>query len=258
MIGNLSFGFGHSKLKRIFHQSLGKWLINQTRLHVTTEMEEKESLTNIANQSTIILPNILDLPEVQTIKVEENNAMLKLVSLSRIHPIKQIDLVLENLAKVSFEWQLEVIGTGDQQYMQSLKKLTEELNISDKVKWLGWLNGDCKYEHLNKADLLILCSYTENFANVIIESLALGVPVLISNKVGLKDYVLEKKFGWVTSLKKRDLKKKLEDAYLNKSKRRRIRQSAPTEIIQDFGPRILGKQYIDCYQDIMNRGSINK
>ena len=67
----------------------------------------------------------------------------------------------------------------------------------------------------------------ENFANVILESLAVGTPVLVSPDVGLADYVIESELGWVCKAYPAKLRKTIERAYHNTEKRRFIRMGPP-------------------------------
>ena len=97
---------------------------------------------------------------------------------------------------------------------------------------------------------MVLTSYNENFANVVIESLSVGTPVLLSNEVGLAEYVAEKKLGWVTDLVPSNIAKKIILAFEATQLRATIRQKTPQIINQDFDSKVLIKKYFTLYSQI--------
>ncbi|RYE26383.1 MAG: glycosyltransferase [Sphingobacteriaceae bacterium] len=99
--------------------------------------------------------------------------------------------------------------------------------------------------------LLILPSYNENFGNVVIESLAVGTPVLISNKVGLADYIIKNKLGWTFENQPEKLRKALTEINTNKSELDEIRFRSPQKIKEDFSDEMLVNQYINFYKEVI-------
>ncbi|MGY6543843.1 MAG: glycosyltransferase family 4 protein, partial [Cyclobacteriaceae bacterium] len=65
-------------------------------------------------------------------------------------------------------------------YLDRIRKLTVDRGLQAKVKFLGPVNGDEKNKLLANAKFLFLVSKSENFGNVVIESLAQGTPVVAS------------------------------------------------------------------------------
>jgi len=100
-------------------------------------------------------------------------------------------------------------------------------------------------------DLTALTSYNENFANVIVESLGVGTPVLISKFVGLADYVADKNLGWITGLEIEEIKTGIIQAYQDVEKRKKIREIARLLINEDFNDHTLVEQYMEYYQKIL-------
>ena len=98
-----------------------------------------------------------------------------------------------------------------------------------------------------QADLFALTSYNENFANVVIESLHVGTPVLLSQEVGLSQFVAENNLGWICTLSSEDIAQKIEAAIQETEKRERIKNCAPTIIQKYFSAEILIPQYLRLY-----------
>ncbi|TDG35285.1 glycosyltransferase [Pedobacter changchengzhani] len=173
----------------------------------------------------------------------------KLIFLSRIEEKKGLELLFEALAKLKFTWELTIAGSGEEEYVESLMTKVKSLKLDAKVNWVGQVNNDAKFNLLAQHDLMVLTSYNENFANVVVESLSVGTPVLISNKVGLADYVKENNFGWITNLEAKQIGEEIEKAFVDIQSRNLIRENAPTTIAHDFSAHLVDR-YIQLYQTI--------
>ena len=80
----------------------------------------------------------------------------------------------------------------------------------------------------------------------------MGTPVLVSEKVGLAEYVVSSKSGWVCSLDIKDITLKLAQAIENKELRASIRERAAEKIRKDFSEENLLVQYKKLYQQVIN------
>ena len=124
-----------------------------------------------------------------------------LLYLSRIHPKKGCDLLLQGFAKaredIDPEIQLAIAGPGSSSYIAELKRLAHKLKISDRIHWLGMLRGDRKWGALRSAEAFILPSHQENFGIAVAEAMACSTPVLISNRVNIWREVDASKGGLV-------------------------------------------------------------
>lgn len=228
-----------SPLKRAFHKWPGAWILKHGTLHATTEQEAEECLKIVPHWKYFIAPNIIPLPPLHQVPPRGTSTLL---FLSRIDPKKGLELLFQALAQTSYH--LRIAGSGDPDYIASLKALAEQLGIAGRIEWLGWVEGEEKFRLLAEAELLVLTSYNENFANVVLESLAVGTPVLLSEQVGLSRYVQAKNLGWVTSLDARAIALTLDSARADEGKRRRIREQAPKLIREDFEAGKVAGEYL--------------
>lgn len=114
-----------------------------------------------------------------------------LLYLSRVHPKKGIDLLLQAYLKLAAENPaplptLVIAGPcEDEVYLQSLKKEATRCPSNGKVVWAGMLTGDLKWGALAGAEAFVLPSHQENFGIAVAEALAVGRPVLISDQVNI-------------------------------------------------------------------------
>lgn len=108
--------------------------------------------------------------------------------LGRIHKVKGCDLLIEAFAKVvSRDKRLHLVIAGPDQtgWGVQLKQRVIELGLADRITWTGMLEGDMKWAAFSAAEVFCLPSHHENFGVVVVEALACGKPVLISNKVNI-------------------------------------------------------------------------
>lgn len=249
MLSTYSMEQSNSRIKSLFHKTFGKFLLRRTVLHATSTQEVNEGKQMIPKWEHIIVSNIVELPASQNRRVGEND-VFTIVFLSRIDHKKGIHLLLNALAKVQFDFRLQIAGKGDADYEALLKTRIQQLDLTDRVEWMGWMSGEDKYRFLAQADLFALTSYNENFAMVVVESLAMGTPVLVSDKVGLSDYVAANDLGWICNLDPQQIVKTLENAYQDSTKRANIRNRAITKAYQDFAPTRIAQEYVLAYQGI--------
>ena len=109
-----------------------------------------------------------------------------LLYLGRFHPKKGVDLLINAFLKYSNDDDMLVLAgpnKSQDSYLKTLQKLS--VKKEKKILWTGMLEGDLKWGALRVADALILPSHQENFGMVIAESLSVGTPVFLTNKVNL-------------------------------------------------------------------------
>lgn len=109
--------------------------------------------------------------------------------LARVHEKKGIDLLLKAFAasKQALPGTALVIAgpAGDIAIVSKLQALSASLGIAADVVWTGPLYGDAKWDAMRAAEVYALPSHQENFGISVVEALACGVPVLVSDKVNI-------------------------------------------------------------------------
>lgn len=239
--------------KQILQTVVGKSLLKNTFLHVSTPMEWKESQAILKNPwEGAIISNLVELDSVKPTGGKKPGQPFTIGFISRIDPKKGLDILIKALSKVSFDYRLQVAGTGEDEYVNSLKALAVECGNADKVKWVGWKNNVQKMQFYSEIDLFALTSHNENFAVVVIESLSIGTPVFLSRSVGLSGYVESKDLGWVTDIEDiSEVTTNLERVYKEKHKQEVIKETAPAIIAHDFNKDYLTNQYTDYYKTLL-------
>lgn len=121
-----------------------------------------------------------------------------LLFLGRLHPKKGCDLLIHALASVPDNSAMLVLAGPDQiGWRRELEQQAARLGIASRIVFTGMLEGDMKRGAFAAADAFILPSHQENFGMSVIESLSVGLPVLISNRVNIWREVTGDNAGYV-------------------------------------------------------------
>ncbi|MCG8359135.1 MAG: glycosyltransferase family 4 protein [Kiloniellales bacterium] len=115
-----------------------------------------------------------------------------LLSAGHLIPRKGHDLVIRAMAHLP-EAGLVVVGEGPER--PALEALIASLGLAERVRLLGSVAHARMAEHYRAADVLVLASSREGWANVLLEAMACGTPVAASNIWGTPEVVAERAAG---------------------------------------------------------------
>ncbi len=111
-----------------------------------------------------------------------------LLFLGRIHRKKGCDLLIDAFAKfagAAADVHLVIAGPDSDHSLRALQSQVGKLGLAQRVTWTGMLTGRLKWSAFRAAHVFCLPSHQENFGIAVAEALALGTPVLISDKVNI-------------------------------------------------------------------------
>jgi glycosyltransferase involved in cell wall biosynthesis len=183
-------------------------LARAARVHYTSEQERAEATALGIAQKAAIIPNAVDITSgsVCRLKGQFRSRYPQLVGrrvilfLSRLDAKKGLDLLLPAFARIRFHCSsvsLVLAGEGNPTFVARLQKQAVCLGIDTDLVWTGLLTDEDKWEALADASMLVLPSYSENFGVAVVEAMAAGVPVVISDQVGIHREVSEAEAGVV-------------------------------------------------------------
>lgn len=165
-------------------------------------------------------------------------------ALDKAHYFKGVDILLKALSQSLIpNHQLLIAGDGDlkPQYEQQAK----ELNISDKVKFLGKVPDEKLPEIYRQADLFVLPSINKNeaFGLVLLEAMASGLPVIASDLPGVRTVFQIGQQGLLAQPgNANDLKSKIEEILNNDILREKMGQEARRLVLEKYSWEEAGKK----------------
>lgn len=178
------------------------FMLPKILFHTTSPEETKYIKIVFGDNIRIVeVPNFLELPD----KEGKSSSEKYFLYIGRIHPKKAIENLIIAFSECKFfmnsEFILKIAGDCDSDYSEMLKNLVKNLNLSDKIMFLGYIGNKKKQILYANAYFTFMPSHTENFGNVAIESLAQGTPVVASKGTPWK--ILEENYAgfWVDNSK---------------------------------------------------------
>jgi len=150
-------------------------------------------------------------------KIYKKSKTLIIVTVCRLTKEKGLDVLFQALSLLNFKnYKLLIAGNGIEKI--KLRRLSEKLNISSKIKYFGFLK-DIK-SLLRLSNLYINTSYFEGFPNSVVEAINYGIPVICSQSHGgINEILLHGKCGTIfNNGNSFDLASKIEEYYNNPKK----------------------------------------
>lgn len=148
-------------------------------VHATADTE-KQNLINLGwNKNVHVIANCVQIDEITMKTSWKSNK--NILFLSRVHPKKGINFLIEAIAQLKdeiAEYTITIAGPGEDFYVADLKALAQKYDVVDMFDFVGPVFGSGKWPFYQKADLFVLPTYSENFGIVVTEALASGTPVI--------------------------------------------------------------------------------
>lgn len=171
-----------------------------------SEMERQQSIDFGAK--SLIVPIGIDLDLISynfdinhfRLKYKDTENKFKFVYLGRLAIGKGLDLLLHamhQLLNKGYDPYLLIIGGGERGYEKFLYQKVKKLNLCNNVMFTGILDGVEKYDVLLGANVFVLPSRSEGTSIATLEAMALGLPVIVTDRVCLSEDIIREKCGLV-------------------------------------------------------------
>ena len=212
----------------------------------------------VDKSKTSVIYNPIDIESIYGLKEEKvedltlDSEEKLIVSVGRLVKQKDYETLLRAFAIIekSVKSRLLILGKGPEE--ENLRLLTESLNLTEKVNYLGFKKNPYKYMQLS--DLFILSSKWEGFGHVIVEAMTLGIPVVSTNcKSGPGEIIDRNKFGVLVEVGNyKQMAEKSIDILCNPDKHNILAELGRSRSV-DFNAEKIVKEYQNLFTTIMNR-----
>lgn len=195
MLSPYTFSRNYLPKKLYWHFIEKKFILNASGLLASSNEEKKEIIAYNKTAKIEVIPH--GLPDEAYSSSKNSNFLRKkyklnpntpiLLFFSRLHPKKGLlDILLPALVGVMHPFYLVVCGDEDNRspgYLSKAKQFVDQELPKGSVFFEGFVEPENRWSYFDSSDLFLLPSLAENFGIVVIESMARGTPVLISEEV---------------------------------------------------------------------------
>lgn len=202
----------------------------------------KETGNTIKNSNVKIIHNGIYKKDFD--KTISTKKTFRIVALGRLEKIKGFDILIKEVSLLPFEFELLIAGDGAEK--ENLLKQIDKLNLSSKIKLIGFRNDIENF--LSDSDLLIVTSppLTDGFCRVILEGVYYS-PVVISTDVGVANEILSKEL----IIDYDNFHKKIQDIYENYQSYLNLMSDIKKQVGDNFTPRTVASKHLEYYKKIL-------
>lgn len=244
--------------------TLKNLLVNANLLKVKVSLSAKvisisEATTSLLRKLRVsetkirYIPNGIDTNSITFSWGEKEPIILAVGHIVRLKGYEDALRACANLSQKFPEIQLHIIGEViDRAYYDELQQLIAQLNISGRVLFLGAQND--VLSRMRRASVLIHCSRAEGFGWVLIEAMAVGLPVVSANFLAATQIVQDGRTGFL--VKHGDIKgyvRAVEALLTNSELAYNIAKQARLEVEQKFSARRMVEQISEVYREVSKR-----
>lgn len=246
------------KNKHNLHLEIAKfsrgWTATKADLVITPSVHLKNVVKNWG-VSENNLKVIYNGTNIQSKINKKENEVLHFITVGRLAPWKNIDKIIQAMAILNekgFNFIFNIVGNGP--LNEKLKILVKELELENKIFFLGQKNT----EELNKiyldSDIYIQASGYEGLPHVILEAINFNLSIISTPIGGTNEILLDGKNGWILKLKDKkapdefDLQEIIYELVDNKTKSNNLIHNAKEYLIENFDEDKNLNKYIELFK----------
>ena len=251
----------HPFLKRLsLHLVEKKILVHAAAAHFTSERERFEAELVVPGTRSVVIPNPVAPIEVDyrptgtfLSRYPELLGKKVVLFLSRVDPKKGIELLIRGFAKFRAtrpDAALVVAGNGDDEFVARLREQAQQLGVHRDVIWAGFLEGEEKRALLAGSDVFVLPSYSENFGIAVVEAMASGLPVIVSDQVGIHHDISRTGAGLVVRCDANEIQRALDQILDSELLWESMSRNA-CRLATEFSPEAITARLLPVYEGLL-------
>lgn len=265
-----------------YHLIAKRILKGAAAIHYTGEDEAEKchSFLGLKNKA-VVVPYVIDLSEFDEIPerdtLRDRYSILKgrktILFLGRINWKKGLDVLIKAFAMVEKQRDdvhLLIVGKDESGYAKQVKKWIRDCGMfydnqgagggrpefgengnNVKITFTGMLTGREKVQAYAGSDIFVLPSYSENFGVVVVEAMACGIPVIISDQVGIHKEIAKSKAGVVIKTDPKQLAETIMALLENPEMCKEMGRNGQQSVKERFAPDKVTDNMIETYQSLL-------
>lgn len=169
---------------------------------VSNEIIQEASKYNADSLKSDVVYSGLDLTALKFNRQRPTNDVFQILSVGRSHWIKGYTVALDAmriLKNKNVKFRYTIIGVSGNEELQFQRK---QLDLVNEVEFIDKLPFEKVVKKIQNANVVLLPSYKEGIANVILESMALGTPVISTNCGGICEVISDHENGFIVPVRK--------------------------------------------------------
>lgn len=196
-----------------------------------------------------IKPNIFSKKSKEELGLSKNKNTF--VTVGRLVRRKNLEELIDIFSKVSEKSDCELIIIGDGPENENLKKKINSLRLQDKVKLVGRVSEELKFQYLCASDIYLSTAMHEGFGIVFLEAMECGLPVICYDRGGQIDFLRNGETGYLIKLgDKKSFYENLMFLLNNPELKEKI-DFFNKELVKKFYINNIAKQYLSIFEDVL-------
>lgn len=233
-------------LDRLFFARMSKQVVWKKAEFVVANSEglALEVHNTAPEQLVELIPNGVDTHFFRP--KSKNNSALEIISVSRVTIHKGYRYLLSALEGLQ-NYHLTIVGDGPD--VHELEKIAKQKNIN--ISFVGRLEKGGVLERLQQADVFVLPSLNEGMSNAVMEAMAVGLPVIMTNVGGASELI--KQNGFVV---KKQNTNELKEALITYQKDKILREKHALQsrkLAEEMSWANTAKEYVQLYDRVINK-----
>jgi len=250
--------------KKLFYELFVKNNFNLAAgVHYTTEEEAKKCHSNLKlKNNAFVVPLGIDQQEFSNLPsrsvLEKLYPQIKdkkvILFLGRINWKKGLDLLIKayaNLIKKRDDLHLLIVGNDEAGHESEVRTWINDCGISEKVTFTGILSGEKKLAALSGSDIFVAPSYSESFGMSVLEAMATGLVVVVSDQVALCHDIAEYQAGIVVGCEVSSLENGILRVLYDDDLRKKMRENAIKLVKDRFGSNRTADNAIKMFDQVI-------
>lgn len=231
--------------------SLARWICRRCEyIIVLSESWKTELSKRLGEQHFVVVENGVPTSLVYS-RTAQNTSLVNILFLGNLTERKGVLDLLAVMPEMDHAV-LHLVGGEEQPGMiETVTQMLQDPKLKDKVKYHGVKYGQDKQRFLQDADIFVLPSYAEGLPISLLEAMAAGIPVIVSNVGGIPTVVTHEREGFLlTAGNRQELSTALDKLINSPELRETMGQAARERCQTQFGIDVVADKLLGLYWKI--------